>query len=126
MRGDSLLMNLEEDERFMFVWLICLRFANNESAKISIKSSFMEIVFSLCIQQNEVPGQNTSIWELITDSYLLISEENGGRCEAHFSCSTPSVRVGMEKEIVPCQPYSSQPYSSFHLLQSRVVSLSVF
>ena len=53
----SLLMNLEEDERFIFVWLICLRFANNESAKMSIKSSFMEIVFSLCIQQNEVPGQ---------------------------------------------------------------------
>ena len=91
-------MNLEEDERFIFVWLICLRFANNESAKISIKSSFMEIVFSLCIQRNEVPGQNISIWELITDSYLLVSEENGGRCETHFSCSTPCVRVGMEKE----------------------------
>ena len=55
--GYSLLMNLEEDERFIFVWLICLRFANNESAKMSIKSSFMEIVFSLCIQQNEVPGR---------------------------------------------------------------------
>ena len=38
----------------------------------------MEIVFSLCIQQNEVPGQNTSIWELTTDSYLLVSEKTEG------------------------------------------------
>ena len=76
-------MNLEEDDRFICVWLICLRFADNESAKISIKSSFMEIVFSLCIQQNEVPGQNTSISELTTDSYLLVSEEKGGSCEAN-------------------------------------------
>ena len=87
--GYSLLMNLEEDERFIFVWLMCLRFANNESAKMSIKSSFMEIVFSLCIQQNEVPGQNSSILELTTDSNLLALEEKEGRCEANKATSVP-------------------------------------
>ena len=46
-----LVMNLKEDARFM-----CLSAPFDDSrivggSKISIKSSFMEIIFSLCIQQ---------------------------------------------------------------------------
>ena len=46
-------MNLDEDARFICVWLVHLfdDFQIVADTKISIKSSFMEIVFSIYVQQ---------------------------------------------------------------------------
>ena len=84
-----LVMNLEEDERFMCVWLLYLPIRDG-GAKISIKSSFMEIVFlcSFLCASNRSGKLSSVSGKLPTLAFLSWEDREGRaeRCEANHLC----------------------------------------
>lgn len=90
-----LVMNLEEDERFVCVWLLYLPIRDG-GTKISIKSSFMEIVF-LCASNflcsflcaSNRSGKLSSVSGKLPTLAFLSWEDREGRaerCEANHLC----------------------------------------
>ena len=72
------MMNLEEGERFMCLATPFIASRIDGGAKISIKSSFMEIIFIICtFDRSDVPGENTSFRSKTADSSLLVWEKSG-------------------------------------------------
>ena len=54
--------------------------------EISIKSSFMERAFSLCIQQSDEPGRNSSVRSELRTLACWCRYERVERCEAKQLC----------------------------------------
>ena len=107
---NGLVMTLEEDKRFLCVWLLYYvssfcRFTNG-GAKILIKSYFMEIIFFFsAFSSSEVLGKNASIWSKLLTAACWSQEkrEEGVKPTCFTSKATLVPQVNHSQYSLPIE-----------------------